>query len=80
MRRATLRLSLPFLVVLALAPGMAPRAEGTDSGQTGDALLQAMQQELHRAFTALSKSDPAPYFLSYSAFDQDMASVVGSAE
>jgi TldD protein len=79
MRRATLRLSLPFLVVLALAPGMAPRAAGTNSGQTGDVLLQAMQQELHRAFTALSKSDPAPYFLSYSAFDQDMASVVASS-
>jgi TldD protein len=79
MRRPTLRLSLPLLLALALAPGIAPRAEGTNSGQARDGLLQAMQQELHRALAALAKSDPAPYFLSYSAVDQDMASVVGSS-
>src|SRR3974390_3430858 len=36
-----------------------------------DAVLQAMQGELNRAKTDLAKSDPAPYFLSYTAYDQD---------
>jgi len=36
-----------------------------------DALLQTMQAELNRAKTDLGKSDPAPYFLSYTVYDQD---------
>ena len=43
-----------------------------------DALTSAMQQELQRAQTDLGKLEPAPYFISYSVYDQDSAMVVGS--
>jgi TldD protein len=46
--------------------------------QSDDVLLSAMQQELQRAHDNLGKLDPAPYFLSYSAYDQDEAFAVGS--
>jgi len=37
-----------------------------------------MQKELKRAQDALSKLDPAPYFVSYSVYDQDNATTFGS--
>jgi predicted Zn-dependent protease len=37
-----------------------------------------MQQELHRAQSELGKLDPAPYFISYSVYDQDATMIVGS--
>lgn len=37
-----------------------------------------MQRELQRAQTDLGKLDPAPYFLSYSVYDQHVAIVIGS--
>ena len=43
-----------------------------------DVLLSTMQQEMQRAQTSLGKLDPAPYFVSYSVYDQSMAVVVGS--
>src|SRR4051812_710965 len=43
-----------------------------------DALLSAMQEELQRAKTSLGKLDPAPYFLSYSVYDQSVAVALGS--
>jgi TldD protein len=36
-----------------------------------DTILATMQTELNRANTDLGKSDPAPYFLSYTVYDQD---------
>jgi TldD protein len=45
--------------------------------QDTDVLLSAMQEELHRAGTELGKLDPAPYFLSYSAYDEEMSVVIG---
>jgi len=41
-----------------------------------ETLLATMQRELQRASAALAKSDPAPYFLSYSVADLDSATVV----
>src|SRR6266496_444204 len=41
-------------------------------------LLTVMQQELKRAQDALGKLDPAPYFTSYSVYDQDSTVVFGS--
>jgi len=38
-------------------------------------LLDILQQELNRNFTALQSADPAPYFLAYEAVDQQAASV-----
>ena len=39
------------------------------AGTNPDALLATMQRELQRASAALAKSDPAPYFVSYSVSD-----------
>jgi TldD protein len=36
-----------------------------------DPVLATMQSELNRAKSSLSKSDPSPYFLSYTVYDQD---------
>src|ERR1700733_6268272 len=43
-----------------------------------DVLLQAMQHESHRTSTSLAKSDPAPYFLSYSVTDVDGTTIAGT--
>jgi TldD protein len=43
-----------------------------------DVLLQAMRQELKRASTSLAKSDPAPYYLSYSVTDADGTTIAGT--
>jgi TldD protein len=43
-----------------------------------DALLTAAQKELQRANSALAKSDPAPYFISYSIADADSATIAAS--
>ena len=56
-----------FLAVWPAAAGEAPK---------GDVLLATMQQELERATAALSRADPKPYFLSYSAFDQEQLGMV----
>jgi TldD protein len=48
------------------------------SAATADPMLAAMQSELNRAKTDLSKSDPAPYFLSYTVNDQDVTIIAGS--
>lgn len=36
-----------------------------------DPVLVTMQSELNRAKSSLAKSDPSPYFLSYTVYDQD---------
>ena len=37
-----------------------------------------MQSELARATASLTKSEPAPYYLSYTVNDQDVAVLIGS--
>jgi TldD protein len=37
-----------------------------------------MQQEMQRAQSGLGKLDPAPYFMSYSVYDQSSSSAIGS--
>jgi len=49
----------------------------TSENRTGDVLLSTMQHELQRATTKLGRLDPAPYFVSYSVYDQDGTVVVG---
>jgi len=41
-------------------------------------LLQTMQSELQRARDSLSKSDPAPYYISYEVYDQHNFQVAGT--
>ncbi|HEV2348515.1 MAG TPA: metallopeptidase TldD-related protein [Terriglobia bacterium] len=43
-----------------------------------DPVSKAMQQELQRAKSGLAKSDPAPFFISYSVYDQELVGVAGS--
>ena len=43
-----------------------------------DVVLTTMKSELNRAKTALAKSDPAPYFLSYTVYDQDQIVIAAS--
>ena len=43
-----------------------------------DVLLSTLQKELQRANSALAKSSPAPYFISYTVEDQDAVLVVAS--
>ena len=69
------RRSLPGLAFfLCLAPLHRSIAA---PAQNDDVLLTAMQQELQRAHDNLGKLDPAPYFLSYSVYDQNSAFAVG---
>jgi len=49
-----------------------------DAAPKDDVLLQTMQKELERANTALSEADPKPYFVSYSAQDQEQMAVVAA--
>ena len=63
-------------IVLLAASALASAAPLPD--QASAALMNTMQQELDRAKTALAKSDPAPYFLSYSIYDQHAVVIVGT--
>ena len=48
------------------------------SGLASDVVLTTMKSELNRAKTALAKRDPAPYFLSYTVYDQDQILIAAS--
>jgi TldD protein len=45
---------------------------------TAQTILTAMQDELNRSVTALSKGDPSAYFISYTLADRQSSSVSGS--
>jgi len=74
------------ILVIALTAGLptwaaSPSADkDADKKETekSDALLATMQTEMQRAQASLGKLDPAPYFLSYSVYDQSIALAVGS--
>jgi TldD protein len=78
---ATLRGAAACLLAVQL--GCFPvLAGGTDAerpvAKTTDPVLITMETELNRAKTDLAKSDPAPYFLSYTVHDQDVIVIAGS--
>ncbi len=72
---------LGCILVIALAAGVQSRAASgaadADKNKT-DVLLATMQAELQRAQTSLSKLDPAPYFLSYSVYDETIVMAAAS--
>ena len=72
MRRSPFWLNIWVLAILIAIPfstlSLSPRP---------DVLLQTMQRELQRATSALAKSDPAPYYLSYSVVDSDGLTIAG---
>ncbi|HLJ90041.1 MAG TPA: metallopeptidase TldD-related protein [Candidatus Angelobacter sp.] len=53
-------------------------AAAEQSSSPDPVLLQTMQHELERAMSSLSKADPAPYFISYSAIEQSGMVLVAS--
>ncbi len=65
-------------LVCAFAILLQPASTGTTTAKNTDALASAMQQELRRAQAHLGKLDPAPYFISYSVYDQSSVMAVGS--
>jgi len=69
------------LVLPLCSPSMVRGTERPASGSTGkgDVLLATMQRELQRAQTKLGQLDPAPYFASYSVYDEDGAVVAATA-
>lgn len=67
-----------FPLLIFLFPVLAIPSWGASPADKPDALLSTMQAELQRAQAGLGKLDPAPYFLSYSVYDQSVAVAVGS--
>jgi TldD protein len=64
--------------VLGIAQLVIPHAGAAAPDEQKDLLLATMQHELQRAQVNLGKLDPAPYFLSYSVYDQSVATVIAS--
>jgi len=74
--------------VLAAQLAVSPLALAGDSNEkaktetkapaSGDVVLKTMQSELRRATEGLAKSDPAPYFLSYTVYDQNLVMLAGA--
>ena len=70
---------------LALPPGIIAANDGTTksipsaaAALTADPLMSALKSELTRATTALAKSDPSPYYVSYTVYDQSVIVLVGA--
>jgi len=60
-----------FFVLLSVWP-----LNAADPARKSDLLLATMQKELDRANQALAQADPKPYFVSYSALDQQQVAMV----
>ena len=73
-----LTLHLSFAPILSAGPAENSSSTKAVPAKTGDPVLKVMQAELSRATTSLAKSDPAPYFVSYTVNDQDIVVLVGS--
>jgi TldD protein len=76
-------LQLSFAPILSAAPAENSSSTKNSSTKTSpanasDPILKVMQSELSRASTSLAKSDPAPYFMSYTVNDQDIVVLVGA--
>ena len=71
---ATQLASLP----LAITAENNGKSATTAAAAASDPLLVTMLAELNRAKSDLRKSDPAPYYLSYTAYDQDQIMIVGA--
>src|SRR3974390_959769 len=80
-RAASCVLAAQLAFVPVLTSATEPENEKAPAGATAtapDPVLAVMQAELKRAKTDLAKSDPAPYFLSYTVNDQDAIVIAGS--
>src|SRR6266852_201188 len=75
---AALALQLSFSPLAAAPAPDSASTKAAPAAATGDPILKVMQGELSRATTSLAKTDPAPYFLSYTVNDQSIVVLVGS--
>jgi predicted Zn-dependent protease len=55
-----------------------PAADKTTSKDVTDPVMKVMQAELARATSDLGKTDSAPYFMSYTVYDQNLVVLVGA--
>src|SRR5205085_534984 len=62
----------------AATPASASKTSTVKVEVAVDPVLKVMQSELSRATTSLAKSEPAPYFMSYTVNDQSLIVLVGS--
>ena len=69
---------VPACILLLTLAGGLPAWSASSTDNKPDVLLSAMQAELQRAQTSLGKLDPAPYFFSYSVYDESLAVAIGS--
>ena len=76
--RAVLSLILAAQLVSLPGPSKGAEKEHAPAAVAADPVLATMQSELSRAKTDLAKSDPAPYFLSYTVYDQDQVMIAAS--
>jgi TldD protein len=79
--RPRLRAVLAMLFALQLATFPCGAGENSDSPKpavAADPILATMQTELNRAKTDLAKSDPSPYFLNYTVYDQDQVVIAAA--
>jgi TldD protein len=77
MRQSLLSISMRSVFLAALATGGALSWGAPHPEPESGALLASMQAELERAKDSLSKSDPAPYFISYEVYDQHTFQIAG---
>jgi TldD protein len=78
MKPSILSISLRSFFLAALAAGGALSWGAPQPEMDSGILLATMQAELERAKDSLSKSDPAPYFISYEVYDQHNFLVAGT--
>ena len=71
-------LQLSFAPFVSAAPTKNSAPAKAPSANASDPILKVMQGELSRASSSLSKTDPAPYFVSYTVNDQDIVVLVGA--
>jgi TldD protein len=70
--------ALALVAALFAAACVCPAADRPAESAPPPTVLTAMQDELGRSMQAYSAADPAPYFLSYTVSDREIADVSGS--
>jgi len=77
-RRAAVALLAAFqLMTLPCIPASTDASRAAAAASV-DPVLASMQKELNRATADLGKSDPAPYYLSYTVYDQDQVVIAAA--
>jgi TldD protein len=77
-RSARVRWSLIAGAVTLLASSVIVERNISARDTSQSVLLNVMQDELRRAVALLGKTEPAPYFISYTAYDQEVSTLTAS--